>query len=52
MLELWSNFVTHLDPTPAGLDSDALHGVDWEPVTEESHQYLRWQNLNKRSLEN
>ena len=41
MLELWSNFIKFGDPTPAGLESEALQGVEWAPVTQGSHQYLR-----------
>ena len=41
MLELWSNFIKYGDPTPAGQDSEALQGVEWAPVTQGSHQYLR-----------
>merc|ERR1711879_921782 len=41
MLELWSNFIKYGNPTPPGLESDALQGVEWIPVTKGSHQYLR-----------
>ena len=41
MLELWSNFIKYGDPTPTGQDSEALQGVEWAPVTQGSHQYLR-----------
>ena len=36
MLRLWSNFVKKLDPTP-----DLELGVTWEPVTANSHKYLK-----------
>lgn len=42
MLELWSNFIKFGNPTPAGLESEALDGLEWVPVTQESHQYLRY----------
>ena len=41
MLELWSNFIKFGNPTPAELESEALEGVEWKPVTQQSHQYLR-----------
>ena len=41
MLELWSNFIKYGDPTPPGSESGALQGVEWAPVTQGSHQYLR-----------
>jgi len=42
MLEMWSNFVKYLDPTPpSSAASEALAGVQWLPVTAESKQYLK-----------
>ena len=42
MLEMWSNFVKYLDPTPpSSAASEALAGIQWLQVTAESKQYLR-----------
>jgi len=41
MLEMWSNFVKYLNPTPADNVSQDLAGVVWKSVTQDSHEYLR-----------
>ena len=42
MLEMWSNFVKYLNPTPPDSQSEALANVTWTPVTADNHQYLRY----------
>lgn len=39
-LEMWTNFVRFLEPTPAGSGSEALEGVDWQRVDPQDRQYL------------
>ena len=45
MLEMWSNFVKYLNPTPPDSQSEALANVTWTPVTADNHQYLRYVGL-------
>ena len=40
MLEMWTNFIKFLDPTP-DQDSENLGDVKWEVVTPGNHKYLK-----------
>lgn len=40
MLEMWTNFVKYLDPTP-GPGGPDLGETRWQQVSESEHSYLR-----------
>ena len=40
MLEMWTNFVKFLDPTPEQ-NSEYLDDVKWDAVTPEHHKYMK-----------
>ena len=40
MLEMWTNFVKFLNPTPQ-LESEVLEDVIWESVEPGNHKYMR-----------
>jgi len=41
MLELWTNFIKYLDPTPPDHISEVLEKISWTQVTESEHSYLK-----------
>ena len=40
MLEMWTNFVKFLNPTPQS-ESEVLEDVIWESVEPDNHKYMR-----------
>ena len=40
MLEMWTNFIKFLSPTP-DQHSEYVGDVKWEPVTPEKHKYMK-----------